>query len=60
MAMSKISSDCAVSFDHTFKVASNIGYVRSDGRWITQYNSVFIVMNEHGEGNSPEVPQLIR
>lgn len=47
--MSKILSHCTISFDHTFKVASNIGYLRSDGKWITQYNSVFIVMNEHGE-----------
>ena len=35
--------------DHTFKVASNVGYLRSDGKWITQYSSVFIVLNEKGE-----------
>lgn len=35
--------------DHTFKLASNIGFVRSDGKWITLYNSVFIAMNEHGQ-----------
>lgn len=34
--------------DHTFKVASNVGYLRSDGKWITQYHSLFIVMNSHG------------
>ena len=38
-----------LSIDHTFKVASNIGYFRSDGRWVTQYKSLFIVMNELGE-----------
>ena len=38
-----------LSFDHTFKVAANIGYVRSDGKWVTLYNSVFIVMNEMGQ-----------
>ena len=35
--------------DHTFKVASNIGYLQDDGKWITQYSSVFIVLNEKGE-----------
>lgn len=38
-----------ISLDHTFKVASNIGFVRSDGKWVTLYNSVFIAMNEHGQ-----------
>lgn len=46
-AMSKISAE-RISFDHTFKVASNIGYLRSDAKWVTQYNSVFIIMNENG------------
>ena len=35
--------------DHTFKVASNVGYLRSDGKWITQYSSLFIMLNERGE-----------
>ena len=38
-----------ISLDHTFKVASNIGFLRSDGKWVTLYNSVFIAMNEHGQ-----------
>ena len=38
-----------VSFDHTFKVASNIGFLRGDNKWINQYNSVFFVMNEVGQ-----------
>lgn len=38
-----------ISFDHTFKTASNIGYLRSDGKWVNQYNSVFFVMNEVGQ-----------
>ena len=29
-------------------VALNIGYLRGDGTWVTQYNAVFIVMNEIG------------
>lgn len=37
-----------ISFDHTFKVAANIGYPRADGKWIPQYDSLFIVMNEDG------------
>lgn len=47
--MSKIKATDAISFDHTFKVAANIGYLRSDGRWVTQYNSVFFVMNQVGQ-----------
>lgn len=46
--MSKISAENIICFDHTFKVASNVGYLRSDGKWVTQYNSVFIVMKEKG------------
>lgn len=38
-----------ISLDHTFKIASNIGFVRSDGKWVTLYNSVFIVLNELGQ-----------
>ena len=38
-----------ISFDHTFKLASNIGYWRSDGKWIVQYDSAFFVLNERGE-----------
>ena len=48
-AMSKISAKDLISFDHTFKVAANIGYLQSDGKWVTQYNSVFIVMNQDGQ-----------
>ena len=47
--VSSIAIKKYISIDHTFKVASNIGYVRSDGKWITLYNSLFIVMNEHGQ-----------
>ena len=38
-----------VSFDHTFKIASNIGYYRNDKVWVTQYDSLFLVMNSNGE-----------
>ena len=34
-----------LSFDHTFKVAANIGYLRQDNKWVCQYNSVFLVFN---------------
>lgn len=30
-----------ISFDHTFKVAANIGFHREDGKWIYQYDSLF-------------------
>ena len=39
-----------ITCDHTFKSVCNIGYARSeDGKWISQYNSVFCVLNEKGE-----------
>ena len=38
-----------ISFDHTFKVAANIGFYREDGKWIYQYDSLFIVMNGNGQ-----------
>ena len=38
-----------ISFDHTFKVAANIGYLREDGKWIPQYNGLFIVLNNEGK-----------
>ena len=47
-SMAKKTAKKFISFDHTFKVAANLGYLRPDGKWITQYNSAFIVMNEVG------------
>lgn len=38
-----------ISLDHTLKVASNVWFVRSDGKWVTLYKSVFIALNEHGQ-----------
>lgn len=38
-----------ISIDHTFKISSNIGYFRSDKKWIAQYNSVFFVMDDEGK-----------
>ena len=38
-----------ISIDHTFKVAANLGYVRPDGRWVSQYEAVLIVMNGEGK-----------
>ena len=37
----------SLSFDHTFKVATNIGYWK-DNKWIKVYDSLFILMNEEG------------
>lgn len=37
-----------LSFDHTFKVAANIGYLRQDNKWVCQYDSVFLVFNSLG------------
>ena len=38
-----------LSIDHTFKVATNIGYVRSDGKWTTLFDGLLLVMNEKGQ-----------
>ena len=38
-----------ISFDHTFKVAANIGFLREDNVWVPQYNSLFLVMNKKGQ-----------
>ena len=43
------SLSCNGSLDHTFSVAANIGYFRSDHKWVTQYSSLFIVLNEIGQ-----------
>ena len=37
-----------ISCDHTFKLASHIGILR-EGKWIPQYDSLFIVQNERGQ-----------
>lgn len=47
--MSSILVGETISFDHTFKVAANIGYYREDRVWVNQYNSLFLVMNANGE-----------
>ena len=47
--LQSISVTSAISFDHTFKSAMNIGYRREDGVWIPQYNSIFVVFNEVGQ-----------
>lgn len=38
-----------MSFDHTFRIASNIGYVRADKKWVCQYDSAFLVLNGDGK-----------
>ena len=39
----------SLSIDHTFKIASNIGYLRRDGKWVSQYDSVFFIINHDGK-----------
>ena len=38
-----------MSADHTFKVAANIGCMLPDGSWSTQFDSLYIVLNEVGQ-----------
>ena len=47
--MASIPIGESISFDHTFKIASNFGYVREDKKWITEYDSVFLVLNDKGQ-----------
>ena len=38
-----------ISCDHTFKAAANSSFERKeDGPWITQYTSLFCIINEKG------------
>ena len=39
--MIEIANGKSISFDHTFRVAANIGFTREDGKWIYQYDSLF-------------------
>jgi len=39
----------SISFDHTFKIASNIGYLREDKKWISVYDSLLLVLNGEGK-----------
>ena len=47
--MTSIPIGESISFDHTFNVATNIGYLREDGRWMQEYDSLFIVLNGEGQ-----------
>ena len=48
--MASIPIGESISFDHTFKIASNIiGYVREDKKLISEYDSVFFVLNDKGQ-----------
>ena len=47
--MEAIPIGTSISFDHTFKVASNIGYLREDKKWINVYDSLFLVLNDQGK-----------
>ena len=38
-----------MSVDHTYKVASNVGYLRCDEKWVCQYDGAFIVFNKEGQ-----------
>ena len=38
-----------LSVDHKYKIASNIGYLRNDQKWVSQYDSAFMVFNKDGK-----------
>ena len=47
--LSAIPIKQSISFDHIFKVATNIGYLREDQKWITEYDGLFLVLNDRGQ-----------
>jgi len=47
--LSRIPIEQSISFDHTFKVATNIGYLREDKKWITEYDGLLLVLNDRGQ-----------
>lgn len=46
--MYSINVGPSITWDHTFKVATNIGYLRVDNVWVPVYDSLFIAMNSEG------------
>ena len=48
-AMEELLTSEYLSFDHTFKVAANLGYLRPDKKWIPLYSSLFIILNDVGQ-----------
>lgn len=40
--MLQLSAGKFISYDHTFKIASSIGFLQADKKWVTQYNLVFL------------------
>ena len=38
-----------LSADHTYKIAFNVGYLRNDHKWVSRYDSAFIVFNKKGK-----------
>ena len=47
--MEALSTIDFVSIDRTFTVTANLGYLRPDGKWISLYKSLFIVLNNLGQ-----------
>ena len=47
--MTSIDITDSISFDHTFKIASNIGYLREDKQWINEYDSLLLILNNEGK-----------
>ena len=47
--LSQLHSDGIITLDHTFKIASNIGYFQTDSTWVPLYDSALFVLNENGK-----------
>lgn len=38
-----------LSCDHTFRTSKHIGVTREDGKFVKQFENVFLALNEYGE-----------
>ena len=47
--MFSLNVGSSITWDHTFNVATNIGYLREDNVWVPVYDSLFIIMNSQGQ-----------
>ena len=37
-----------IAYDHTFKIAANVGYLR-ESNWVNQYNSAIFIVSDSGQ-----------
>lgn len=63
-------NDTVLSCDHTFRTSKHIGVSREDGKFVKQFENVFLALNEYGEvltwrftkskSSLPEIEDLLK